>query len=142
MIIDTLLPPLLWWMAFLVSRQRRRLNEYPVASRKSERNRTHAPAGTWRVEWSSLLYRPLITASGRPGFQRPVSTCLVTSGKMARASTSSGKKGSPPCPLTSEFNCVLQHSIRIQRTIYDLDDCIMSLILVDQILTVLYNIID
>ena len=38
-----------------------------------------------------------------------------------------------------EFNCVLQHSILIQHTIYDLDDCIMSLILIDQVLTILYQ---
>ena len=41
-----------------------------------------------------------------------------------------------------EFNCVLQHYIRIQPTIYDLDDCIMSLILVDQILTIVYHTLD
>ena len=41
-----------------------------------------------------------------------------------------------------EFNCVIQHSICIQPTIYDLDDCIMSLILVDKILTILYHTLD
>ena len=41
-----------------------------------------------------------------------------------------------------KFNCVLQNSIRIQPTIYDLDDGIMSLILVDQILAIIYHTLD
>ena len=38
-----------------------------------------------------------------------------------------------------EFNSVLQNSILIQSTIYDIDHCIMSLILIDQVLTIVYH---
>ena len=38
-----------------------------------------------------------------------------------------------------ECNCLLQHSILIQTTIYELDDCIMSLIFIDQVLTIIYH---
>ena len=44
------------------------------------------------------------------------------------------------CRSSCEINCVLQHSILIQPNIYDLDDCIMSLILIDQVLTIVYQI--
>ena len=41
-----------------------------------------------------------------------------------------------------KFNFILQHSIHIQPTVYDLDDCIVSLILVDQILAIVYHTLD
>ena len=38
-----------------------------------------------------------------------------------------------------ELNCVLQHSILIQRTIYNIDTCIMYLILIDQVIAIVYH---
>ena len=38
-----------------------------------------------------------------------------------------------------QLNFVLQHSILIQPTIYDIDYCVMSLILIYQVLTIVYH---
>ena len=97
--IDTSLPSLPRWMALSGSRRRRHLNALPAASRKSGNSRTHVPAGTWRVEWKSLYYVPLIAESRGTGFRSPTSVLPASSGKTERAFTYSGNMRIPPSPL-------------------------------------------